>query len=132
MRIPFAFFSFQKVCDNLYGKECNIQKAINNANNHLDLNGQPITVSYENIPPQCIVLDEAEASLTGVLPGLLDSIADWINVTIQYVPFRQRRIWSRKLQNGSWTGALADIASGEHVTSAASFISTLDRFEVGR
>ncbi len=91
-------------------------------------------VSYEDVPPFCEVMeiDGKLIEIKGSTTEVVNHICQAVNLTVKYVPFKERNIWSRKNSDGSWSGGLADVASGEHVTSAAAFISTLERFEIGK
>ncbi len=107
-----------------------MQSAEENVDANLNLNSQTIVVSYEKYAPFCIVKEDG--SLSGIFPTAMDLIAQQVNLTILYVPFTERSVWSRKESNGTWSGALADIYRGLHVSSVAGFVHTLERFEIGR
>ncbi len=99
----------------------------------VDLEGQTITVSYEHFPPfiDIIEKDKKLLKIGGIIPEIVDHIAHAVNLTIKYVPFKERNIWSRKHPNGTWSGDLADVASGEHDTSVAAYMTAVERLDYG-
>ncbi len=113
---------------------CDLNQAQLDLMERTDLNGQSVPVSYEHFPP-FFNANEKNGELkdmNGILPELLDSIAVLVNISIKYIPFKERNVWGRKNPDGSWGGAIADIANREFATSVGAFVPTLERFDIGK
>ena len=87
-----------------------------------------MVASYEHWKPFSIENDDG--SVSGILPNLARDAGKLLNLSIQFVPFRDRENFGIKLPNGSWTGNLGDVVSGLVQTSASGYMVTADRFEV--
>ncbi len=62
---------------------------------------------------------------------IMNHLARVLNITIEYVPFRVPGMYGRHYENGTWVGAVADVANGLHETSAAGISITLERQSIG-
>ena len=68
----------------------------------------------------------------GLFPAVVNAIAKVLNLTVDYVPFDLYLPWGFRFENGTWIGAIADVANGKYATSAGGFSATYDRIEIGK
>ncbi len=77
------------------------------------------------------MVNKTDGTLYGYLPDIMNHIAGALNITVQYIPFRIPARYSHRYENGTWVGAIADVANGLHETSVAGFSYTLERQLIG-
>ncbi len=92
----------------------------------IDYQGQSLIVSYESFVPFCIP-SENGTTILGIFPEIVREAAKVLNLTVKYQPFGERRVWARKLKNGSWAGTLGEVQKGQIHTTVAGLIPTLER-----
>ncbi len=94
---------------------------------NFDFHGQTIVASYTKWWPFCIEDDIGD--VRGIVPTLAKEVASMLNLSIEFVPFRERANFGNKLPNGSWSGNIGDIVNGLVQTSVSGYIATTDRSE---
>ena len=119
-----------KVCG-LLANGCDLAKAVEDRKERIDFNGQVIKVSCEIWRPFSYVgKDESSfygqlpdafkvshcqlslSSLTNCLDTLLKVMAAMSNLTVVIERFRDKYVWGALQEDGSWSGAVGDVVSG--------------------
>ncbi len=95
---------------------------------NVDFHGQSLVASYETFVPFCFVKEDG--SVSGIVPSLATEVGKMLNVSIQFVPFRQRDLFGTKLPNGTWIGSFGDIVSGLIHTAVSGYMVTAERANV--
>ncbi len=108
--------------------QCNLAKAISNADNKNDYHGQELVVSYEDVPAHSI--QNENGTMDGTLVNVVRHLEKALNLTVKFQRFQDRFAWGSKLDNGTWSGNLGDIVNGIIHTSVAGYIPSMERAEV--
>ena len=105
---------------------CNLMDQIQVIKNRMDHGGQKLRLTYESWIP--LVAIHPNGSIDGLLPAVVNVIADKLNLSLEFV--RVRDPSAGRLPNGTWTGDLADVGSRFVDAGIWGYVPTLERLEI--